>query len=215
MKLKLLVGLAAILSVLVIWNVVQVEPPQLDDIDARMEKLRRDGDTETLSIEAQNSDIRTARRAVKTMGYLGPLGVKPIRTAMKDPRPGIRQEAAMAYARAADPKEAAPLAEVARTDKASVVRAAAVTGLGRTRAYEEMDTLFAAMNDEDITVRRRAAEAVVLFIGRRYPYEPNASSTQRLKSIAVIRQFWSKAKGAAGEYYDRERIRRKDMDNPW
>ncbi|MBT3201200.1 MAG: HEAT repeat domain-containing protein [Phycisphaerales bacterium] len=215
MKLKLLVGIAVILSVLVIWNLVRVEPPQLDDIDARMEQLRADGDTEALSAEIRNPDIRTARRAVKTMGYLGPLGVMSIRDAMKDTRPQIRQEAVLAYARAADPKEAEPMAELARTDKAPVVRAAAVTGLGRTRAYEKMDTLLAAMNDDDVTVRQRAADAVVLLIGRRYPYEPNASPSQRLKYIAVIRQFWSRAKGTAGDYYDRERVRRKDLEHPW
>jgi len=64
------------------------------------------------------------------------------------------------------------------------------------------------MNDEDIIVRRRSAEAVVLILGRRYPYDPNDSSAQRLKSIAVIRRFWGNAKGRVGEYYDKVRKRR-------
>jgi HEAT repeat protein len=210
MKLKLLVAVAAVLGVLVVWQLMQGSAPPLDELDARMEDLRVKGDTEALAVETPKTDIRTARRAVKMMGYLGRKGVKPILVALKDPRPEIRQEAAVAYARAADPKEAAPLAKVARNDKVAVVRAAAITGLGRSRAYEEMETLLEAMDDDDIIVRRRAAESVVLLIGRRYPYDANASSAKRLKSIAVIRKFWARAKGVAGEYYERERKRRKD-----
>ena len=211
MKLKLLVATAAVLGVLVIWQLMQGGAPPIDELDARMEKLRAAGNVEALAAEAKSPDIRTARRAVETMGYVGPKAVRQIRGALADPRPEIRQQAATAYARAADPKEAAaPLAEVAHTDKSTEVRAAAVTAMGRARAYEEMETLLAAMNDEDIVVRRRAAESVVLLIGRRYPYNPNGSSAQRLKSIAVIRSFWAKVKGDVGKYYDRERKRRKD-----
>jgi hypothetical protein len=210
MKLKLLVAVAAVLGVLVIWQLMPGSDPPLDELGTRMEDLRVKGDTEALAAETPNSDIRTARRAVRMMGYLGRKGVKPILVALKDPRPEIRQEAAVAYARAADPKEAAPLAKVARTDKVAVVRAAAITGLGRSRAYEEMETLFEAMNDDDVIVRRRAAESVVLLIGRRYPYDAKASSAKRLKSIAVIRTFWARAKGVAGEYYDKKRKRDKE-----
>ena len=209
MRLKLLVVAAAVLGVLVIWQLMRGGGPPIDELDARMEKLRADGNVEALATEAKSPDIRTARSAVETMGYVGPKAVKQIRRHLKDPRPEIRQKAATAYAKAADPKEAAPLAEVARTDNSPIVRAAAITGLGRARAYGEMETLLTAMNDDDIVVRRRAAEAVVLILGRRYPYDPNASSAQRLKSIDVIRQFWLKAKGLVGEYYDKVRKRRK------
>ena len=211
MRLKLLVAAAAVLGVLVIWQLMRGGAPPIDELDERMEKLRADGDVEALATEAKSPDIRTARRAVESMGYVGPKAVRQIRRALKDPRPQIRQRAATAYARAADPKEAAaPLADVARTDKSTEVRAAAVTALGRSRACGEMETLLAAMNDEDIVVRRRAAEAVVLIIGRRYPYDPNGPSARRLKSIAVIRLFWAQVKGDVGKYYDEVHKRRKD-----
>jgi len=210
MRLKLLVVTVAVLGVWAIWRLMWGGAPPINEIDARMEKLRADGDVEALAAEADSPDIRTVRRAVETMGYVGPKAVRQIRRALEDPRPEIRQQAATAYARAADPKEAAPLAEVARADKSAIVRAAAVTGLGRARVYGEMETLLAAMNDEDIVVRRRAAEAVVLIIGRRYPYDPSSSSAQRRKSIAVIRLFWAKVKGDVGKYYDKVRKRRKE-----
>jgi HEAT repeat protein len=207
MKLKLLIAIAAILGLLVIWQSMGTAPVQLDEIDASIEKLRANDDVEALDVAVKSKNIRTARRAVEAMGYLGPMYVKRLRTALSDPRPQIRQQAATAYARAANIKDIAPLTKVAQTDKSPVVRASAITALGKKRVYEEMETLLQAMNDDDIMVRRRATEAVVLLIGRRYPYKPNASSARRLKYIAVIREFWTHAKGPAGNYYDRERIR--------
>ncbi|MBL7219721.1 MAG: HEAT repeat domain-containing protein [Phycisphaerae bacterium] len=211
MRLKLLIAAAAILGVLVIWQLMRPGPPPVDQLDARMENLRLAGDVEALASEAESTDIPTARRAVETLGYLGPEALPQLRRALEDRRPQIRQKAAIACARAADPKVAAPLlAKVARTDKSPVVRAAAVTGLGRARAYDEMETLLAEMNDDDVIVRGRAAEAVVNIIGRRYPYNLNAPPAKRLESIARIRKFWARAKGAVGEYYDKVRKRRKD-----
>jgi HEAT repeat protein len=209
MKLKLLVAIAAILGVLVIWQLTHRGAPPISSIDARMEELRQAGDVEALAAEAKSPDLPTARRAVQTLGYAGPKAVKHIRLALQDPRPEIRQHAARAYARTADPKNAAPLAQTARSDKSSTVRAAAITALGRARVYSEMETLLDAMNDENILVRRRAADAVVPIIGRRYPYDPNASSAQRLKSIAVIRKFWTRVKGEVAEYYDNRRKSQK------
>ena len=68
MKFKLLVGIAAVLGVLVIWQLVRPEAPQIDELDTRMEKLRASGDIETLTTETKSPDIRTARRAVESMG---------------------------------------------------------------------------------------------------------------------------------------------------
>ncbi len=210
MKVKILAVVAAILCVVAIWRLMPTRDAPIGGLDARMEKLRADGDVEALSKEAASKDIPTARRAVESMGFVGFKALKHIRVAMEDPRPAVRQKAVTAYATAAKPKSIAPvLKEIVRTDNSPIVRATAVTALGRERVYEEMETLLAAMNDDDIVVRRRAAEAVVLMIGRRYPYKPHAPSAERLKSIAVIRKFWIRARTVAGKYYDRDRIRRK------
>jgi len=210
MKLKVLVTTAAVLGLVVIWRMTQEDPPLVDSLDTRMEKLRVTADVEALAQEAESPDIRTARRAVATMGYVGPKAVKQIRRALTDRRPAVRRQATTAYARAAGPKELAPLAEVARDDKSFRVRASAVTALGQARACSEMETLLEAMNDEDLVVRRRAARAVTLILGRRYNYDPNSSSARRLKSIDVLRKFWAKAKDVVGEYHAQTRNQRKD-----
>jgi len=182
----------------------------INSLDARIEELRRAGDVEALGAEARSSDIATARRAVEALGYLGSKAVAQIRQALGDPRPEVRQHAATAYARAADPEEAAPLAEIARTDESPVVRASALTALGRAGIYSEMETLLAGMNDKDTVVRRRAAAAVTLILGRKFPYNPDSSPAQRLKAIGAIRRFWTRTKGTVGEYYDKNRKRRKE-----
>lgn len=206
-KLKLLVAVAAVLGVLVIWQLTRDASLPADSVDARMEELRRAGDVEALAAEAKSPDIRTARRAVETMGYVGPKAITQIRHALADRRPEIRQRATLAYARAAGPKEMPPLAEVARTDKSPTVRASAVTALGRVRAHREMETLLQAMNDRDVVVRRRAADAVRLILGRKYRYDPNGPSAQRLRSIAAIRRVWANVKGVVGKYHDKARKR--------
>ena len=212
MKAKIIVSVIAVLSVLVILQFIWGGNPDIDDIDARMEKLRKAGNVEALGAETANKDPLTARRAVQTLGYAGRKAVPHIRRAMSDPRPEVRQQAASAYARAADPKKSAPLREIARTDKSPTVRASAVTALGRERIYEEMDTLLDAMDDDDFIVRRRAAESVVQLIGRRYPYKPGAPSAKRKEYIAVIRRFWKATKGHVSNYYDTTRQRSKDAD---
>ena len=209
-KLKLLIATAAVLVAVLIWQLISGGGPAIDSIDARMEKLRQAGDVEGLAAEGRSSDILAARRAVETLGYLGPKAVEHIEPFLADPRAEIRQRAATAYAKAADSNVAPPLAKVARTDTSPVVRAAAVTVLGQARVYGEMDTLLTAMNDEDVVVRRRAADAVTLILSLRHAYDPKGSSAQRLKAIAVIRQFWEPRKDFAGKYFEGARKRRKD-----
>jgi HEAT repeat protein len=212
MKLKILVAAAAILGLLLIWQLMGSGGRPINELDARMEQLRAAGDVEALAAEAKSSDLPTARRAVEAMGFVGQKAIKHIRLALDDPRPQIRQKAATAYARVAEPKNIAPVTKAAQTDKSPVVRASAITALGRERIYEEMETLLDAMEkDDDVVVRRRATESVVLLIGRRYPYKPDAPAAQRRQSVAVIRKFWARARESASKYYDKDRIRRKKL----
>ena len=208
-KLKLLIAVAAVLGAVVIWRLVSGGEPPIDSIDARMEKMRQAGDVEGLAAEGRSDDILAARRAVETLGYLGPKAVEHIGPFLADPRAEIRQRAATAYAKAADPSVAPLLAKVARTDTSAAVRAAAVIALGQGRTYGERETLIEAMNDRDVVVRRRAVEAITLILGRRYRYDPNGPSDARLNSMAVIRQFWADNADVVGKYCDAARQRRK------
>ncbi|MCP4379798.1 MAG: HEAT repeat domain-containing protein [bacterium] len=204
-KFKLLIAVTIALGATGLWLLTRDSSLPSDSVDARMENMRRADNVEGLAAEAKSQDIRTARRAVETMGHVGQKATKQIRIALTDHRPEIRQRAAIAYAKAIGPEASAPLAEVARNDKNPQVRATALIALGRARAYTEMETLLDAMNDEDLTVRRRAADAVTSILGRRYQFDPNASPAQRTKSINAIRKFWASAKGAVGTYYDKSR----------
>jgi hypothetical protein len=203
MKLKLLLAAAAVLGILVVWIAPWSSAPALAELDAHMEQLRTEGNVEALESEVQSKDVKRAKRAVETLGYLGrssiekrDVSIKKIRVTMKnDSRPEIRQAAVIAYAKVMEktsPKkqDPAPLGNIARTDKSKDVRICTITALGNMGAYEELETLLQAMNDDDLTIRRRAAEAVVLVIRRRYTFHPNASPKQRLKEIDRIRHFW-------------------------
>ncbi|MDP6045085.1 MAG: HEAT repeat domain-containing protein, partial [Phycisphaerae bacterium] len=155
MRLKLLVAAVVVLSLLVIWRMMSGGSSPADSLNTRMAELHRTGDVEALAVEAASPDIRTALRAVETMGYVGPKAVKQLRRALADRRPQIRQQAATAYAKVAGPKEVAPLVEIARADESSIVRACAITTLGKVRAHNEMETILDALNDKDLVVRRR------------------------------------------------------------
>jgi HEAT repeat protein len=185
-ELLVVIAMIAILAILVV--------PAVDEPDARMEQLRVEGNVEALASEAQSKDIKRARHAVETLGHVGRDSIQKLRTTMTDSRPEIRQEAVIAYEKvmAASPKDFNPavLSQIARTDENKDVRITAITALGNMGAYEELETLLQAMNDDDLTVRRRAAQAVVLIIRRRYTFDANASPRQRLKEIDRIRRFW-------------------------
>ena len=203
-RLRILIAIAVVLSVVVGWRLVSGggDRRNLGPDEARIDKLRRAGDVEALAAEIAGADEEAACRAVKAMASVGAKAVGHIERAMQDPRPKIRQKATLAYVRAAEPKQAAPLAKAARDDESPGVRAAAVTGIGRLCAYEEMETLLAAMDDPNLMVRRRAADAVAHIIGRRYRYNANDSSDKRRASIAVIRDVWAKDKKMIGRYHD-------------
>ena len=203
-RFRILIAIAAVLAVVVGWRLVSGggDRPNLEPDEARIDKLRREGDVEALAAEISGPNEGAARRAVAAMGTIGARAVTHIERAMQDPRPKVRQKAALAYTRAAESKQAAPLAKAARDDESPGVRAAAVTGIGRLCAYEEMETLLAAMDDPDLMVRRRAADAVAHIIGRRYRYNATDSSEKRRPAIAVIRGMWAKDKKMIARYHD-------------
>ncbi len=208
-RLRVLIATASVLGAVLIWRLIWAGGPEIDSIDARMEKLRRAGDVEALAALARSEDILAARRATETLGYLGLKAVEHITPLLADPRAEIRQRAATAYARAADPSAAPALAKLARTDDNAMVRAAAVTALGQAQVHGEMDTLLSAMDDDAPIVCARAAEAVTLMLGRRWPYDPDWESPKRQKTIAEIRRFWTVYKDVVARYCDKARRQRK------
>ena len=171
---------------------------------ARIEGYRRDGNVEALAQEAASPDTADARKAVRALGTLGPQALPRIDEAMRDNRIEVRQEAALAYGQAARGEPAirlGGLASVVREDPAPEVRAAAATALGGARAVDEMQTLLAALEDPDRTVRARANAAIARIIGRRYDTYVDGTPEQRREAVAKLRQAWPSMERDTRDYY--------------
>lgn len=190
-----------------------------DPEKARVEALRRDHNVEALAKETVSEKPATSREAVRALGTLGAEAIPRLQESLKDERPEVRVEAALAYgnavavAVAAAPAQAAPgqearmedqirpLAEAVRSDASPEVRAAAVTGLGHARAMSEMQTILRALEDPDPMVRARATVAVTRITGRRYETYVNGTPEQRRAAAAQIRRQWAADEKSTRDYY--------------
>ncbi len=170
-----------------------------DPAAEHIEQLRREGDASGLARETENPDAKISLMAVRAMARLGKDARPHIEKVLKDPRPEIREEAALAYSRAVKETSAPALASVAATDRNPGVRAAAVTALGHMRAVDEIEALLAAVEDPDQLVSQRASEAIARIMGRRYDF--GGTHEERGAAIAQVREHWRRGAAALREYY--------------
>lgn len=168
----------------------------------RIQRFREKGDAKALAQETENERPEVAASAIEALGSLGAKGLPYVEKALQDKRPRVREAAAVAYARAAtkDQPALSGLATVARSDPSPDVRAAAVTGLGQAHAVDEMETLLSALEDEDRTVRVRAAAAVARIIGRRYETYVDGTPQQRHEAVGLLRAVWPNLAGPTRMY---------------
>ncbi|MCX5676859.1 MAG: HEAT repeat domain-containing protein [Planctomycetota bacterium] len=176
-----------------------------DPDSARIEGYRRDGNVESLAQEVLSSDTADARKAVQALGTIGPQALPRIDEALRDNRIEVRQEAALAYGQAARGEPVRRLASVVREDPSPEVRAAAATALGGARAVDEMQTLLAALEDPDRTVRARANAAIARIIGRRYETYIDGTPEQRREAVEKLRQAWPSMEQGMRDYYKTQR----------
>ncbi|MBE3095777.1 MAG: HEAT repeat domain-containing protein [Planctomycetes bacterium] len=176
-----------------------------DPDSARIEGYRRDGNVESLAQEVLSSDTADARKAVRALGTLGPQALPRIDEALRDNRIEVRQEAALAYGQAARGEPVRRLASVVREDPSPEVRAAAATALGGAQAVDEMQTLLAALEDPDRTVRARANAAIARMIGRRYETYIDGTPEQRREAVEKLRQAWPSMEQGMRDYYKTQR----------
>ena len=199
-----------------------------DPEKARVEALRRERNVEALAKEAVSEKPVASKEAIRALGTLGAEAIPRLQESLKDERPEIRVEAALAYGNAIAVAEAAPvrpapgrvapapetpgqaarledqirpLADAVRSDASAEVRAAAVTGLGHARAMNEMQTIFSALEDPDPMVRARATAAVTRITGRRYETYINGTPQQRHEAAANIRRQWAADEKSTRDYY--------------
>jgi len=204
-RLRILVGIAVVLALVVAGKLLLFGDSETryaqDPNFARIEKLQRDKDVSALAKEVSGADVEVAGRAVGALGRVGPESVPTIKRAMRDKRATVRQKAATSFSQVARPQDAAPLAEMAREDESPEVRAAAVSGLYHMRAFEQMESLLAAMNDPDIVVRRRAATGAVRIIGIGVDYKPGDPPAKRRAAIREMRAIWLEQEARVRRYW--------------
>jgi HEAT repeat protein len=215
-RVLILIGLAFVIAVLGAWRLCgSGEPaggPEGDGAALQMmRKLADNEDHEGMVKAAGSKDLKSARRSVRAMGRVGYKAILGIKAAMKDPRPEVRQEAMIAVSQAGTEKELPDVVTVALEDKSPAVRADACLALGRMKAYTKIDTLLAAMGDEDANVRRRANKAIVKIIGAGVSFNPKASVEKRTKAIDKMRALWLSMKAKTEQFYqNRKRYRQNN-----
>jgi HEAT repeat protein len=206
LRLVILIGVAVVLGGIAIGRFVlpqRVDPPRGPDPAAeRIEKHRREKNVKALAKEIGSKKESTARRAVAALGRIGTEAMGHIKEAMADPRPRVRERAAQAFADAGRHDEAAPLAKMVREDRSANVRAAAVSGLEHMFAFDQMDTIIAAMDDQDVAVRRRASAAARRFSGVVVGYKAEDPPDKRRAAIATLREVWEREKAGRYKYWE-------------
>ena len=206
LRLGALIALALLLVVGVVWRFSSAGgDAEADPIAARIQRHRQNGDAAALAREASSADVKVARLAIHALAGSGPAGVPHIERAMRDKRPRVREAAAAALGRAAGRDRSAPLAEAAGKDPAANVRATAAAALGRMRAYNEMETLMAVLEDRDRAVRGRANAAICRITGVHFKFRAGDPPTKRREAIATIRELWRTMKPAVEQYYTSQR----------
>ena len=215
-RILLLISLVVAIAVVGVWRLFDSDQqPDGSEGDGaalqRMRKLADNEDNEGMVKAAGAKDLRSARRSVRAMGRVGYKAILGIKAAMKDPRPEVRQEAMIAVSQAGTEKELPDVETVVLKDKSPAVRADACLALGRMKAYTKIDTLLAAMGDDDANVRRRANKAIVKIIGAGVSFNPKASVEKRTKAIAEMRSLWISMKAKTEQFYqNRKRYRQNN-----
>lgn len=161
--------------------------------DSEIAKVRQNqsaGKIEAVARQAESPDTTVARVAVEALGHMGHEAVVPIQKALQDKRPEVRETAVVALAEADPLAQQAALAEAARTDEAAGVRASACVALGQVYAFDQMETLFTALEDPDRSVRARASAAITRMITRRYEVYIDGPADKRHDAVQKLRAIW-------------------------
>ena len=198
MRIRILIGVAAALVLALGAKYIFFSGPprdqNTDQVRAKAEQLVRAKDVEGLVKEVQGSDEHAASLAVSALGDLGEAARSAIQGALSDRRPAVREKAATSFAKVATHEQAVKLVAMVKKDESPDVRAAAVAGLDRMFAFQEMDAIIDAMEDPDPAVRRRASKAATKFSGVTVQYYPDASLEECRQGAMRMRQYWEKNK---------------------
>jgi hypothetical protein len=198
------IGMAVLLAAGLVWRLASAgddRPGASDGEFARIEKHRRAGNVAALAETASHADATVARRAVEALGRIGAGALPQIRRALRDARPRVREKAATVCGQVGSHKEAPALAAMVRQDRSPDVRAAAVSALDRLRAFDEMETIIAAMRDPDLAVRRRASVAASRIACTNVRYKPDDPPELREAAIRRMQAVWAAEQDRARRFW--------------
>ena len=205
MRIRVLIAIAALLAAgLAVKYIFFSGPPADEGQDPAMVKvdeLARAKDVAGLASQIQTGNEHMAALAVSALGRMGEVVRPEIERAMTDKRPVVREKAVTAFSKIAPREEAAKLAVMVKQDESADVRAAAVAGLDRMYAFQEMEAIIDAMKDSDPAVRRRASKAATKFTCATVQYNPEGSPQEWEQGAERMRQVWQQDKARATAYW--------------
>lgn len=205
MRIKILIAIAALLALAVGARLIfpgSELADQQDPVVKKVGELAAAKDVAGLAEQVSGKNGRAAEMAVLAMGKLGKAARSHIERAMTDSRPGVREKAATAFSQVAVRQDADKLAEMVQTDKSADVRAAAVSGLRRMQAFQEMEAVLRAMEDPDPIVRRRASQAATKFAGVTVQYDPEGTPEQYRQGARRMREYWEREKTGLTKFWN-------------
>lgn len=174
-----------------------VDKVQSDDPAKRLaglEELSRQDTEQALNTATRmitHTDTETAEAAVRAIGRMPRRRAVTVlaKTAAEDPRPTVRQQAALALSYGTEPSSVEVLKQVAKTDAAPQVRAAAATSLGRLGSLADVEFLLAqAESETDPIVQSRAIGALERILGIGFTFDPAAPANLRRVTMERIRE---------------------------
>lgn len=217
MRIKILIGIAALLLLAAGASLLfpgSDPDDNQDEVVRKVHELAAAENVDGLAEQARSKNQRAAEMAVLAMGKVGKAARTHIERAMTDERPGVREKAATAFSQVAVRQEADKLAQIAKTDKSANVRAAAISGLRKMQAFQEMEAVLRAMEDPDPIVRRRASLAATKFAGVTVQYDPEGSPEQIRQGALRMRQYWEREKPGLIRYWNELLSAREQAGRP-
>jgi len=170
---------------------------------AALAKEDSESAAEKVSKMVGHEDLATAGDAVWALGRMtNPRATEVLRqVALRDARPKIRCEAAVAVGQRRSEASVKVLRQMVQTDQSPDVRAEAAASLGNVGSVADIDVLVGAVESasapQDLPVESRAMGAIERLVGVTFYYDPKALPAERRKAIDRMRMV---ARAAAASF---------------
>lgn len=182
-------------------------PPEVQEVI----ELEKDKNVPELVKRVQSPNEAAARRALVAIRNSAPpeQAAPHIQVALADPRPAVREQAALQFGQlgggqAVQPFVAAVRERVTKDDSAAV-RASAAQALAWMDSPEAIDTLLRGLQDKDVTVRRASKAALEEMNRMVFTFDPDAPPDKRQAQLASILPMGPRMKQAYALWLKRKK----------